>query len=74
MEYANEKMGKGISQTMTKEQEDYIKSLVEKESCDGAVTIFDDSVNYFVDGCFDVDISFDTMAEIVDYLREQNNK
>ena len=68
MEYANEKMGKGISQTMTKEQEDYIKSLVEKESCDGAVTIFDDSVNYCVD------ISFDTMAEIVDYLREQNNK
>lgn len=67
-------MGKGISQTMTKEQEDYIKSLVEKESCDGAVTIFDDSVNYCVDGCFDVDISFDTMAEIVDYLREQNNK
>ena len=59
-------------QVKTKEQEDYIKSLVEKESCDGDVTIYDDSVNYRVDSCFDVDISFDTMAKIVDYLRKEN--
>ena len=58
----------------TKEQEDYIKSLVEKESCDGDVTIYDDSVNYRVDSCFDVDISFDTMAKIVDYLRKENEE
>ena len=56
----------------TKEQENYIKSLVEKESCDGDVTIYNDSVNYRVDYCFDVDISFDTMAKIVDYLRKEN--
>lgn len=59
-------------QVKTKEQEDYVKSLVEKESCDGDVTIYDDSVNYRVDSCFDVDISFDTMAKIVDYLRKGN--
>jgi hypothetical protein len=59
-------------QVKTKEQEDYVKSLVEKESCDGDVTIYDDSVNYRVDSCFDVDISFDTMAKIVDYLRKEN--
>lgn len=58
----------------TKEQENYIKSLVEKESCDGDVTIYDDSVNYRVDSCFDVDISFDTMAKIVDYLRKENEE
>jgi len=58
----------------TKEQKAYIKSLVEKESCDGDVTICNDFVNYRVDCCFDVDISFDTMAEIVDYLREQNKE
>lgn len=58
-------------QVKTKEQEDYVKSLVEKESCDGDVTIYDDSVNYRVDCCFDVDISFDTMAKIVDYLRNE---
>lgn len=56
-------------QAKTKEQQDYIKSLVEKESCDGDVTIYDDSINYRVDSCFDVDISFDTMSKIVDYLR-----
>jgi len=61
-------------QVKTKEQEDYIKSLVEKESCDGDVTIYDDSVNYRVDSCFDVDISFDTMAKIVDYLRKENEE
>ena len=59
-------------QVKTKEQEAYIKSLVEKESCDGNVTVYDDSVNYRVDCCFDVDISFDTMAKIVDYLRKEN--
>ena len=59
-------------QVKTKEQEAYIKSLVEKESCDGDVTIYDDSVNYRVDSCFDVDISFGTMAKIVDYLRKEN--
>lgn len=56
----------------TKAQADYIKSLVEKESCDGYATIYHDSVNYRVGGYFYVDISFDTMAEIVDYLRMQN--
>lgn len=56
-------------QVKTKEQKDYIKSLVEKESCDGDVTICGDSVNYRVDYCYDVDISFDTMAKIVDFLR-----
>lgn len=60
-------------QVKTKEQKEYIKSLVEEESCDGDVTIFDDSINYRVDYCFDVDISFDTMAEIVDYLRGQKS-
>lgn len=60
-------------QVNTKEQKEYIKSLVEKESCDGDVTIFDDSINYRVDYCFDVDISFDTMAKIVDYLRGQKS-
>ena len=59
-------------QVKTKEQENYVKSLVEKESCDGDVTIYDDSVNYRIDSCFDVDISFDTMAKIVDYLRKEN--
>ena len=59
-------------QVKTKEQEDYVRSLVEKESCDGDVTIYDDSVNYRVDGCFDVDISFGTMAKIVDYLRNES--
>ena len=61
-------------QVKTKEQEAYIKSLVEKESCDGDVTVYDDSVNYRVDCCFDVDISFDTMAKIVDYLRKENDE
>ena len=61
-------------QVKTKEQESYIKSLVEKESCDGDVTIYDDSVNYRVDCCYDVDISFDTMAKIVDYLRKENEE
>ena len=61
-------------QAKTKEQEDYIQSLVEKESCDGYVTIYDDSVNYRVDCCYDVDISFDTMAKIVDYLRKENEE
>lgn len=61
-------------QVKTKEQENYVKSLVEKESCDGDVTIYDDSVNYRVDCCFDVDISFDTMAKIVDYLRNENEE
>lgn len=61
-------------QVKTKEQEAYVKSLVEKESCDGDVTIYDDSVNYRVDSCFDVDISFDTMAKIVDYLRKENEE
>ena len=61
-------------QVKTKEQEAYVKSLVEKESCDGDVTIYDDSVNYRVDSCFDVDISFDTMAKIVDYLRKENDE
>lgn len=59
-------------QVKTKEQEEYVKSLVEKESCDGDVAIYDDSVNYRVDCCYDVDISFDTMAKIVDYLRNEN--
>lgn len=49
-------------QVKTKEQEAYIESLVEKESCDGYVTVYDDSVNYRVDCCYDVYISFDTMA------------
>ena len=61
-------------QVKTKEQEDYVRSLVEKESCDGDVTIYDDSVNYRVDSCFDVDISFDTMEKIVDYLRKENDE
>ena len=61
-------------QVKTKEQENYVKSLVKKESCDGDVTIYDDSVNYRVDSCFDVDISFDTMAKIVDYLRKENEE
>ena len=61
-------------QVKTKEQEDYVKSLVEKESCDGVVTIHDDCVNYCVDYCFDVDISFDTMEKIVDYLRKENEE
>ena len=61
-------------QVKTKEQENYVESLVEKESCDGYVTIYDDSVNYRVDCCYDVDISFDTMAKIVDYLRKENEE
>lgn len=61
-------------QVKTKEQEEYVESLVEKESCDGYVTIYDDSVNYRVDCCYDVDISFDTMAKIVDYLRKENEE
>ena len=61
-------------QVKTKEQETYVKLLVEKESCDGDVTVYDDSVNYRVDCCFDVDISFDTMAKIVDYLRKENEE
>lgn len=61
-------------QVKTEEQEDYVKSLVEEESGDGYVTIYDDSVNYRIDCCFDVDISFDTMAKIVDYLRKENEE
>lgn len=59
-------------QAKTKEQRNYIELLAKKESCDGDVTVYDDSINYRVDCCFDVDISFDTMAKIVDYLRAQN--
>lgn len=59
-------------QAKTKEQQDYIKSLAEKESCDGQVTVWEDEISYKIDSFYDVDISFDTMAAIVDYLREQN--
>ena len=61
-------------QVKTEEQVNFVKSLVEKESCDGDVTIYDDSVNYRVDSCYDVDISFDTMAKVVDYLRKSNEE
>lgn len=61
-------------QAKTQEQKDYIKSLVIEESCDGDVSVWDDEVSYKVDSCFDVDISFDTMAEIVDYLRQPQDK
>lgn len=56
-------------QARTEEQQDYIKSLVEKESCDGDVTVFVDSINYCVDSFFDVELSFDTMDKIVSYLK-----
>lgn len=56
-------------QAKAKEQQDYIKSLAEKESCDGQVTVWEDEISYKIDSFYDVDISFDTMAEIVDYLR-----
>ena len=61
-------------QARTEEQQDYIKSLAEKESCDGHVTVFVDSINYCVDSCFDVELSFDTMAKIVAYLRNEDGK
>lgn len=52
----------------TKEQRNFIKSLAEIESCDGDVIVGGDGITYKVDGCFDVDISFDTMKQIVEYL------
>ena len=61
-------------QARTEEQQDYIKSLAEKESCDGKVTVLVDSINYCVDSCFDVELSFDTMAKIVAYLRNEDGK
>lgn len=57
----------------TEEQKSFIKSAL-KDNGDGRVTCFDYGVNFCVDFVFDVDIDFDTMAKIVDYLREQNNK
>lgn len=57
-------------QATTKEQQDYVKSLVENESCDGDVMVYDDCIDYTVDCCYSVGISFDTMAKIVDYLRQ----
>ena len=59
-------------QAKTEEQRNYIELLAKKESCDGKVTVYDDEISYKVDSCFDVDISFDTMAQIVDYLRSVN--
>lgn len=55
----------------TKEQQDYIAALVEEESCDGDVKVCEDGIDYTVDQCFGVGISFDTMAEIVDSLRNE---
>lgn len=55
----------------TKEQQDYIAALVEEESCDGDVKVCEGGIDYTVDQCFGVGISFDTMAEIVDYLRNE---
>mgnify|MGYP006932853403 CR=1 FL=1 len=55
----------------TKEQQDYIAALVEEESCDGAVKVCEDGIDYTVDQCFGVGMSFDTMDEIVDYLRNE---
>lgn len=57
----------------TEEQKSFIKSAL-KDKGDGSVTCSDYGVNFCVDFVFDVDIDFDTMAKIVDYLREQNNK
>ena len=59
-------------QAKTEEQRNYIELLAKKESCDGNVTVYNDEISYKVDSCFDVDISFDTMAKIVDYLRSEN--
>lgn len=61
-------------QAKTKEQKEHILFLAKKESCDGVVTVYDDEISYKVDSCFDVDISFDTMAKIVDYLRTYDKK
>lgn len=55
----------------TKEQQDYIAALVEEESCDGDVKVCEGGIDYTVDQCFGVGMSFDTMAEIVDYLRNE---
>lgn len=57
----------------TKEQQDYIAALVEEESCDGDVKVCEGGIDYTVDQCFGVGISFDTMAEIVDYLRKSED-
>lgn len=59
-------------QAKTKEQRAFVKSLL-KDNGDGYVTCYNFSVNFCVDSVFDVDIEFDTMAKIVDYLRSQNN-
>ena len=55
----------------TKEQQDYIAALVEEESCDGDVKVCESGIDYTVDQCFGVGMSFDTMAEFVDYLRNE---
>ena len=55
----------------TKEQQDYIAALVEEESGDGDVKVCEGGIDYTVDQCFGVGMSFDTMAEIVDYLRNE---
>lgn len=56
----------------TKEQQDYIAALVEEESCDGEVKVCEGGIDYTVDQCFGVGMSFDTMAKIVDYLRKES--
>lgn len=61
-------------QAKTKEQEDHIESLAKKESCDGDVIVDEEGITYKVDSCFYVDISFNTMAAIVDYLRNENKE
>jgi hypothetical protein len=67
----------------SKEQQEHITEIVEKHLPEGeaspwgygdneAVTIYVPYDDGYGEEC--VDIPFDMMAEIVDYLREQNNK
>jgi hypothetical protein len=74
-------------QVKTKEQRDYVEEIVEKhieqvqDYCDFNYANVYSNCNDVVeinlkygDADLSIDIPFDMMAEIVDYLREQNNK
>ena len=74
-------------QAKTKEQRDYVEEIVEKhieqtqDGCKfGYACVYTNCNDVVVinlkhkDADLYIDLPFDMMAEIVDYLREQNNK
>ena len=58
-------------QAKTEEQKSHIEMLLDEHG-DGDIMCYEDGILFRVDSVFDIDIDFDQMAEIVDYLRKQN--